>query len=150
MNNIDQLIGMMDWTAKNVSYNLDFVPDDKLDWKPAPDAKSAMDIAHEIALSADSISNFLTSGEYQKNVARPDTRDEAKAAIIAAAETYTKALRSLTAEQLAGNVQFPWGETPMSEAIGMPVIESLHHHGQIAYIQTLLGDTDSHFFQLNS
>jgi hypothetical protein len=150
MNNIDQLIGMLDWAAKNVNHNLDFVPDDKLDWKPAPDAKSVMDIAHEIALSTDSISHFLTTGEYQKNVARPETRDEAKAAITAAAETYTKALRSLTAEQLAGNVQFPWGETPMGEAIGMPVIESLHHHGQIAYIQTLLGDTDSHFFQLNS
>lgn len=150
MNNIDQLIGMMEWTAKNVNYNLDFVPDDKLDWKPAPDAKSAMDIAHEIASSTDSIANFLTSGEYQKNVERPDTRDHAKAAITAAAETYSKAVRSLTAEQLAGNVQFPWGETPMGEAIGMPVIEALHHHGQIAYIQTLLGDTDSHFFQLNS
>lgn len=150
MNNIDQLIGMMDWAAKNVNHNLEFIPDDKLDWKPAPDAKSVMDIAHEIALSTDSIAHILTTGEYQKNVARPDTRDEAKAAITAAAETYTKALRSLTAEQQAGSVQFPWGGMPMSEAMGIPVIEALHHHGQIAYIQTLLGDTDSHFFQLNT
>jgi hypothetical protein len=150
MNNIDQLINTMNWTAKNVNHNLDFVPDDKLDWKPAPDAKNVLDIAHEIALSTDSISNFLVTGEYQKNVARPDTRDQAKTAITEAAEIYAKALRNLTPEQLAGSVQFPWGETPMAEAIGMPVIEALHHHGQIAYIQTLLGDTDSHFFQLNS
>jgi len=150
MNNIDQLINTMNWAAKNVNHNLDFVPDDKLDWKPAADAKSVMDIAHEIALSTDSIANFLTSGEYQKNVARPDTRDQAKAAITAAAETYVNALHSLTAEQLTGSAHFPWGEIPMEEAIGMPVIEALHHHGQIAYIQTLLGDTDSHFFQLGS
>lgn len=150
MNNIDQLIGMMDWAAKNVNHNLDFVPDDKFDWKPAPEAKNVMDIAHEIALSTDSIANFLATGEYQKNVARPDTRDQAKAAITTAAETYGKALRNLTAEQLAGTAHFPWGDLPMGEAIGMPVIEILHHHGQIAYIQTLLGDTDSHFFQLGS
>ena len=145
-----RLLGMMDWAAKNTNHNLDFVPDDKLDWKPAPEAKSVMDIAHEIALSTDSISNFLVTGEYQKNVARPDTREEAKAAITAAAETYSKALSSLTKQQLAGTAHFPWGDIPMGEAIGMPVIEILHHHGQIVYIQTLLGDTDSHFFQLDS
>ncbi|MEO6906846.1 MAG: DinB family protein [Abditibacteriaceae bacterium] len=146
----ERLLGMMDWAAKNVNHNLDFVPDEKLDWKPAPDAKSVLDIAHEIALSTDSIANFLATGEYQKNVARPTTREEAKSAITAAAETYAKVLPRLTREQLAGTAHFPWGEVPMGEAIGMPVIEILHHHGQIAYIQTLLGDTDSHFFQLGS
>lgn len=146
----ERLLGMMDWAAKNVNHNLDFVPDEKLDWKPAPYAKSVLDIAHEIALSTDSISNFLATGEYQKNVARPTTREEAKSAIVAAAETYANVLPKLTREQLAGTAHFPWGDMPMGEAIGMPVIEILHHHGQIAYIQTLLGDTDSHFFQLDS
>lgn len=145
-----RLLDMMDWAAKNINHNLDFVPDDKLDWKPAPDAKNVLDIAHEIALSTDSISNFLATGEYQKNIARPDTREEAKAAITAAAEVYSKVLSNLTQQQLDGIAHFPWGDIPMSEAIGMPVIEALHHHGQIVYIQTLLGDTDSHFFQLNS
>jgi len=150
MEELERLAGIMDWVAKNTNHNLNFVPDDKLDWQPAPEAKSVLDIAHEIALSTDSISNLMISGQYQKNVARPATREEAQNAITAAAQTYAEALRGLTQEQLSGNVQFPWGEMPMQQVVEMPVIEATHHHGQIAYIQTLLGDTDSHFFQLDT
>ena len=30
------------------------------------------------------------------------------------------------------------------------VIDAVHHHGQIAYIQTLLGDKESHFFEMGN
>ena len=56
-------------------------------------------------------------------------------------------LRSLTEEQLNSTVKFPTREMPMQFAMRMPVTEILHHHGQITYIQLLLGDTENHFFQ---
>ena len=32
--------GQITWAHKNINNNLDFVPDDKLNWKPAPSSKS--------------------------------------------------------------------------------------------------------------
>lgn len=150
MENFEQLISLMNWAAKNVNYNLDFVPDDKLDWKPGPDCKSVMTIAHEIATSVGSLSNLLANGEMQKNLNVPETRSEAKVAITDAAESYAKALQGLTAEQLASSVDIFGRDMSMKQVIGIPVLEILHHHGQIAYIQTLLGDTEDHFFQMKS
>ena len=36
------------WAGKNTAYNLQFIPADKLAWKPAPTAKSALEIAHHL------------------------------------------------------------------------------------------------------
>ena len=149
MESIELLISMAQWGAQNVNYNLDFIPEDKLDWKPAPDAQSALEIAHEIARSVDGASLLMQTGEFQCRVTKPQNREEAKQAILDAVETYATALRSLTAEQLNSTVTFPFAEMPMDFAIRVPLTEILHHHGQIAYIQLLLGDTESHFFHLN-
>lgn len=150
MEKIELLISMAEWGAQNAAYNLDFIPDDKLQWKPAPDAKNALEIAHEIASSVDGASHLMQTGQSEHRVAAPQNRDEAKAAILAAVEVYASALRSLTEEQLNGTVQFPFAEMPMEFAMRVPLTEILHHHGQLAYIQLLLGDTQSHFFQFKS
>jgi len=149
MESIELLISMAQWGAQNAAYNLDFIPDDKLQWKPAPDAQSALEIAHEIARSVDGASLLFQTGEYQRRVAEPQNREEAKQAMLDAVETYATALRSLTSDQLNSIVKFPFSEMPMELAIRVPVTEILHHHGQIAYIQLLLGDTESHFFHLD-
>jgi len=146
MESIEVLISMAEWGAQNVAYNLDFIPDDKLQWRPAPDAQSALEIAHEIARSVDGAAILFQTGELQRRVAEPQNREEAKQAILDAVETYAVALRSLTEEQLNGIVKFPFREMPMEFAMRVPLTEILHHHGQIAYIQLLLGDTESHFF----
>jgi len=150
MEKIEVLISMAEWGAQNVVYNLDFIPDDKLQWRPAPDAQSALEIAHEIASSVRGASILMQTGERGDALPQPQTREEAKAAILAATETYANALRSLTDEQLNSTVQFPFAEMPMEFAMRVPLTEILHHHGQIAYIQLLLGDTQSHFFQMGS
>ncbi|MEO6908111.1 MAG: DinB family protein [Abditibacteriaceae bacterium] len=149
MESIEVLIGMAEWGAQNVVYNLDFIPDDKLQWRPAPEAQSALEIAHEIARSVDSASILFQTGEMTRRVTEPQNRDEAKEAILDAVETYAATLRSLTEEQLNSTVIFPFREMPMQFAMRVPVTEILHHHGQIAYIQLLLGDTENHFFQLD-
>ena len=149
MEQIELLISMAQWGAQNVVYNLDFIPDDKLQWRPAPDAQSALEIAHEIARSVDGLSLIFQTGEIQRRITEPQNREEAKQAILAAVETYATALRSLTPEQLKIIVNLPFREMPMEFAIRIPVTEILHHHGQIAYIQLLLGDTENHFFQSN-
>lgn len=146
MESIEVLISMAEWGAQNVTYNLDFIPDDKLQWRPAPDAQSALEIAHEIARSVDGASMLIQTGELQRRVTEPQNREEAKQAILDAVQAYATALRSLTPEQLNSIVKFPFWDMPMELAMRVPLTEILHHHGQIAYIQLLLGDTESHFF----
>jgi uncharacterized damage-inducible protein DinB len=149
MEDRERLIGLVDWIAKNTNHNLNFIPDDKLDWHPAPQAKSALDIAHEIATSVDSIANLMKTSEYHTTIARPTSREEAQAAISAAAEAYITTSRSLSEERLAEPVDFFGMDMTVDKVLELPVIEATHHHGQIVYIQTLLGDTKDHFFQMD-
>ncbi|HTE20118.1 MAG TPA: hypothetical protein VK689_17270, partial [Armatimonadota bacterium] len=37
------------WASKNAAYNLSFIPEDKLNWKPAPTANSALEIVNHVA-----------------------------------------------------------------------------------------------------
>ena len=46
-------------TAQILVFNLDFLPDEKLGWKPAPDAKSALEIVNHLAPYLDSLSAAL-------------------------------------------------------------------------------------------
>jgi uncharacterized damage-inducible protein DinB len=147
MTDRERLIGLVEWIAKNASHNLNFIPEEKLDWHPAPEAKSALDIAHEIATSVDAIANLMKTSEYHTNITRPTSREEAQAAVSAAAEAYITTARGLSEERMAENVDFFGREMTVGKVLELPVIEAAHHHGQIAYIQTLLGDKDDHFFQ---
>jgi len=41
-------------------------------------------------------------------------------------------------------VSTPLGELPVALIAGLPVVELINHHGQITFIQELLGDGESH------
>ncbi len=41
---LEQVAAQLDWAHKNINNNLDFMPEDKLNWKPAPEAKSVLEI----------------------------------------------------------------------------------------------------------
>jgi hypothetical protein len=41
-------------------------------------------------------------------------------------------------------VSTPLGELPKGFIAGLPVVELINHHGQITYIESLLGDTEDH------
>lgn len=147
MNDLERLLGMVDWIAKNINHNLNYIPDDKLDWHPEPEAKSALQIAHEVAEATHFVADVLAFGEGRTEVPQPTTRGEAQVAITAAATAYTSAVEGLTEEKMDQKFHTPFGDRSFNELVQMPIIEGAHHHGQIAYIQTLLGDTESHFFE---
>src|SRR5205809_140959 len=66
----------------------------------------------------------------------PTSLQAAQDLITSAAEDYAGALQRLSPEALGKTVQLPFGEFPMSQAVTMPIVDLIHHHGQIAYIQT--------------
>ncbi len=137
------------WAGKNLAYNLGSIPDDKLTWKPAPGAKSALEIAAEVA---GNLSTFTAMLQMRAPGEKPvfSTREAAQSAVETASADYALLLLSLGDNDLTGDMQLPFGKIPKSRAISLPVVDTIHHHGQIAYIQTLLGDTETHFWDMGS
>jgi uncharacterized damage-inducible protein DinB len=147
-NYLETLSGQCQWACRNIAHNLDFIPDDKLNWKPAPTANSTLEVVGHLlgafAMTAQRL-NKPDHTDPHPQVATPATRDEAKQQLIAAADEYCQLLQSVSAETMAKVVELPFGNFPMTFLASMPVIDAIHHHGQISYVQTLLGDTESHF-----
>jgi uncharacterized damage-inducible protein DinB len=146
---LETLAGQVRWAAKNIAYNLDFIPDDKLNWKPAPQALSALEIAgHVIGVFnhfRERVENPQAESNFHGDHPVPASREEAKTKLIEAGEEYCRVLTALTPESLSQIVELPFGKLPLGFIAAMPATDAIHHHGQIAYIQTLLGDTESHF-----
>jgi len=144
MNTLETLAGQMDWARRNIMYNLNFVPDDKLDWKPEPMANSVLEIVNHSAHVIARITARI-KGESADVLFTPATnRTEAKEAIARSTQEYISMLHELTPADLERKVQMPWGEMPLAGAAMVAVVDTINHHGQITYIQTLLGDTESH------
>jgi len=143
--------GQANWATKNLAYNLDFIPDDKLDWKPAPEANSALEIAHHLLETIAHITAMLCKTKSGDSVQekpeseKPASREEAKKQLIAAGEDYIAFLQTVTPEDLQTTVDSPFGKMPFWFMANIVVTDAIHHHGQIAYIQTLLGDGEPHF-----
>ena len=147
MNSSQILIQTCEWFGKNFAWNLNALPDDKLSWKPAPSASSSLEITHHTAEVLRNMQRALEGGAYHAEaLPMPTTREEAQDMIIGAANDYADYLGGLQGEQ-SGDVELPWGAMPRARCLAMPVQDLVHHHGQIAYIQTILGDEVSHFFE---
>lgn len=138
----ETVIKLFEATAEVFIYNLDFIPADKLSWKPAPDAKSALEIVNHLAAYLDSISNAL-NGE-SETFAPATNGDEAKRVLAQSAARYAKAVRGASPAVL--NQKFR-DDMPLTNGwmVTASTLDTIHHAGQIAYIQTLLGDNELHF-----
>lgn len=143
MNPMDIYAGQLEWARKNINNNLDFIPDDKLTWKPAPEAKSVMEIVKHMTGTINMMTSGL-NGTQPGQLPTASNREEAKALVSQVVDAHLAKLRSLTPQELEGKVALPIGEFPMAVAAGLPVVEIINHHGQITYIEELLGDAESH------
>jgi len=134
------------WTARNIAYNLNYIPADKLAWKPAETAKSALEIVAHVAGALSGMQPALAGGDYApQQPETPADREAARQLLLERAESYAAALEAVTPEQVGEVRELPFGTLPLAQVARMPVIDLVHHHGQIAYLQTLLGDEENHF-----
>ena len=145
MNPMEGMARQMNWVAQNTAYNLGYIPQEKLSWKPAPAAKSALEVIGHVAGFIEAMTPVLSGGEFRPpQVEMPESLEEAQDLITSCTEEYVAVLQRLTPADLGRTVQLPFGSFPLAQAAGMPFVDLTHHHGQIAYIQTLLGDTEDH------
>ena len=140
---LELIAGQIDWAHKNINNNLDFIPDDKLNWKPAPEAKSVLEIINHATSTVHTFTHSLT-GSHKHDIAEATNREEAKALMTRVVQAHQSAVGALKPEELEQVVSTPVGELPKGFVAGLPVIELVNHHGQITYIQSLLGDSESH------
>ncbi len=151
MSALETLAGQATFAGHNMAYNFDFIPEDKFDWKPAPEADSALAIANHVAQPLSGMLSMLETGKFKPEFTPATNREEAKQLVIRLSDAYAAKLRSLLPQDTEGTVQMPFGgEWPKMRALSIPVIDLIHHHGQIAYIQMLLGDTVSHFEEMGT
>jgi uncharacterized damage-inducible protein DinB len=149
MHPLEGLAGLGRFATANTVHNLKFIPEDKLDWKPAPSAKSAYEIIGHLVAVLTCMKPVMEGHEWappQETV--PTSLEQAQQVLSEAGEAYLAAITRIPPETLGNNVTIWGGYTvPLARAASMPVVDLIHHHGQIAYIQTLLGDEAMHFFE---
>jgi hypothetical protein len=146
MDNLTVAAWMVRYAVRSLIHNLEFVPADRLDWKPEPGAKSALEIAGEVAGNLQWCLPILRGGEWDTSGGRPrpETREEARSLLTEAADEYAAALEAAGPE-LDRMVNIAGGPLWAPRAALIPVLDLLHHHGQICYLQTLLGDREQHW-----
>lgn len=136
-----------------------FVPDDKLQWAPAPTAKNAIQIAAHTAIYAGTFASMIR----ERRLPFGDEIPEFVASIRAAAEALTSradidrlfrkgtvevlaALDTLTPEAIGTQLDSGLGWTmPMTFLMNLPRVHAMGHAAQIDYLQTCWGDQDVHF-----
>src|SRR5947209_4841942 len=140
MHPLDGLASMTEFAGNNLAYNLEFIPADKLNWKPAPTAKSAAEIIQHATGALNSMRPILTGGEFTRSeIPLPTDCRSAQEALRSATRDYAAALRQVDPARLGDTIDLPYGSFPLAQCSGFPPFDLMHHHGQVAYIQTLLG-----------
>jgi len=145
MHPMDGVAKLAEWAGPDLAHNLDFIPADRLDWKPAPESKSAMECAGEAALFMQSMIPVLAGAEWTRPDYSPPSKADLQGLLRSVSKEYANALRALPPERLGEVVSTPFGETPLGQLSAFPVVDMIHHRGQVCYLQTLLGDKENHF-----
>lgn len=138
-----------DW----VIANLKAIPEDKLDWVPMGKARTALDIAGEMARFAlwldEKIAGKSPVFDDEAAVAAWKKDFRTLDAILGEFERNSNALLStienMPDAKLEDTIAFPWNEKePMTDVIFYHYWNNSYHMGQLCYIQLMLGDTEFH------
>ena len=139
---------MLRYGARSLAHNLEFIPADRAHWKPDPAAKSPLEIAAEVIRVLHSYRPIFVGPEYpdpRPPVPQPATLEEARSLLQAAAQEYAAALEAAGPELDRPQVMPFGGVFRAYRAVCFPVLDLFHHHGQICYLQSLLGDEEMHW-----
>jgi uncharacterized damage-inducible protein DinB len=148
MHPMEAVAGALEWVGPDLAYNLDFIPEDRLEWKPEPTAKSALACAAEVAHVIRNIVHVLKCGSWESLPPLPAMdKAQVQEALRHASKEFGAVVRELSPERLAESIETPWGTSPLAQFATYALVEASHHRGQVFYIQTLLGDTEQHMLQ---
>ena len=142
MSDKETLIRLISAGGENLIFNLDFIPADKFDWKPEPAAKSVSEIVNHLLENLNMFNGQFADAPPQQAVSDIAS---AKEAMQSALRSYEQNLRGASPEKLAETIELPGMTVTLNLLANVAVVDTLNHHGQITYIQSLLGDDETHF-----
>lgn len=145
--------GAVEKTEKTLS----FVPQDKLNWKPSPTSRSALEVGAHIAVVIASMAPLYENRQSEpisiQDLFKHLTAEEAKytsldsvlALLHSGSARMIKALESIPASELeSGTIKTPFGERPLKRFIFVPESHTYEHAAQIDFLQTIWGDNEFH------
>jgi hypothetical protein len=124
------------------------VPEDKRDWSPMGDARTALDQVAECALMNDSTVGMLKSHQFPDF--NMDDYAKARAALIADWPALESLLKESTEKVAAAllevpdadfdiEIPMPWGPITVLGVMAYPHWNMTYHEAQINYVASLLG-----------
>ncbi len=121
------------------------VPPDRQNWKPAPGGKSPHDIVAHLAMANSFFAALLRGGAPSEMRSTQSYADALKLFEESKAEL-TQTIRSIDPATFNQKRTMPWGEErTLKDLITSPMPHMAYHWGQIAYLQTLWGDSEDRF-----
>lgn len=143
---MSEIVDMVRWAGRDFVFNLEAIPEDKLDWKPSPEAKSALQLAGEVATVAVNTIPVLHGGGWTPTpLAVPADLAEARNLVLENVEAFAAALETADPANLQRVLTLPFGNFHAERFVLFPLIDLIHHRGQLAYLQSLLGDAAVRF-----
>jgi hypothetical protein len=148
MEDVKAAAWMIRYGARSLAHNLEFIPADRENWKPAPEAKSPLAVAGEAVRVFGMYLPMLEEGGFpasRRPFEPPASLAEAKEQLLEISERYARALEAAGPE--LGRAQpMPFGGVfRATRAACYPLLDLMNHHGQILYLQSLLGDAEMHW-----
>jgi uncharacterized damage-inducible protein DinB len=128
------------------------IPEDKRNWSPQRDARTALDQAAEVAMLNGATAKLIKTrkwgtdfdfSEYESKKAELAKDWNAVKALLD--ENTPKAVAAIKAtpdEDLGIEVMMPWGPMTLAQIISYPYWNMSYHEGQINYIASMLGCLD--------
>ena len=133
------------------------VPDDKLDWSPAPTAKSALAIVAHCAEANEAFAKVIRGEELPRMESKEEalqniresgrdavSREEAVRQLEETTAAVIAAMDQVRPDQLDTMPDSPFGPMPFRFWLSLPGRHTLGHKYQIDYLQTIWGDLDFH------
>jgi hypothetical protein len=155
---IDSAKGNFLYAKSQLVRALNTTPDDRINWSPAPSARTPIEIAAHAAEGVKNIHGTLdgrtfavpTPEEADRGFraweAQFKTREKVLDLLERNSEAFVGWLDGLTPERLETMVTMPFGmgQVPLSMAITFVARHTQYHVAQMDYVQTLYGDRDWH------
>lgn len=151
----ESAVNGMEWFLRSFSH----VPDDKLNWSPAPGAKTSLRIAAHTAITAGNFAKMLRARKLpvgdeipvlvsQMELAEKalTSRDDVVNLFRKNTEEVLAALDALTPEdvELVLDSSLGWS-MPVTFLMKLPGIHAYSHTGQIDFLQTCWDDQEIYF-----
>lgn len=138
---------MLRYGARSLAHNLEFIPSDREDWNPRGAAKSPLAVTLEVIGALRMYRPIFDGPELAAPQLPPPPTSlaEARCVLLAVADEYAAALEAAGPE-LDRPQEMPFGGVFRAyRAVCFPVMDLFHHHGQVCYMQSLLGDRETHW-----